>query len=254
MKSLLAIDIGNTQAVLGLFENHVLQGTWRFPTQSLKVGDADFQALLKSMPHLHGVIISSVVPSVTQALVQTLEALSIPVKVIDYTWPFSFLIKAESPATIGIDRLVNAEAAIRDYGFPCIVVDSGTATTICAISKNDQGQAEFLGGAIMPGLRLSMEALAQNTAQLFKVNLTPPTHAIGKNTEEALRSGLLLGHAAMIDGMIRRFQTELGEALPVIATGGTSRLLKDLLKVPSHFDLNLTLRGISYLYDSILIR
>ncbi len=207
------------------------------------------------MAGVQAIVVASVVPSLTQTIREGAGDLlpqGIPIHVIDPSWPFSYSNQTDSPQQVGTDRLVNAEAAIRDYGFPCIVIDSGTATTLCGISKTSAGKAEFLGGAIIPGLKLSMEALAQNTAQLFKVELTPPPFAIGRNTEDALRSGLLFGYASMIDGMVRRFKEELGVAkLPVIATGGVSHLLKGLLREQTHFDFSLTLRGISYLYDNI---
>jgi len=255
---LLTVDIGNSHTVLGYFEGNSgedfeiskLIETRRFVTQSI---GAEIRSEFSTTDKIESVVISSVVPSVTQAIfgafTGTLNRRDTPVQVIDHQWPFSFQIRTDSPDKTGIDRLVNAEAAIRDYGSPCIIVDAGTATTVCAVS----GKPEFLGGAIIPGLKISMEALSQNTAQLFDIELTPPSRAIGRNTTEALQSGLVLGYASMIDGMVRRFKSELGVfELPVIATGGLSTLFKGTSKELTHFDSDLTLRGIAYLFEKKL--
>jgi type III pantothenate kinase len=254
---LLAIDIGNTHTVIGYFLDDELTQQWRVSTHPLCTAD-EFKHKLDGILNSGGIQLSSidtiVASSVVPRFVKMLETVFKLKKlyVIDYRSPFSFQLKVDSPQEVGTDRLVNAEAAIRDYGFPCIVVDSGTATTICAISKNSNGQAAYLGGAIIPGMELSMQALAEKAAKLFTIELTPPKNPIGSSTQEAFKSGLLLGYASMIDGMVNRFKKELGVSqLPVIATGGISYLLKDLTQELTHFDADLTLKGIAYIYDSI---
>ena len=250
---LLAIDVGNTHTVLGCFWDKTLKKTWRLSTHPICTAD-EFRAKLSVLSKLEGieleafegVVVSSVVPPFTAMLRSAFKTSTL--HVIDHRTPFSFRIKAEPANGVGSDRLVNAEAVIREYGAPAIIVDSGTATTICAVSR----AGEYLGGAIMPGIELSIEALAKNTAKLFAVELVPPQKAIGTNTSEALRSGLLFGYASMIDGMVDKFKSELGEPdIKVVATGGISALLKGLTKNITHFDTDLTLKGIAQLYDSI---
>jgi type III pantothenate kinase len=253
---LLAIDTGNTHTVLGCFEGAKLRKTWRVSTHPICTAD-EFTAKLSVLCSLEGldprgfesIVVSSVVPSFTAMLRYAFAGRAL--HVIDHKTPYSFTIKAEPPQSVGADRLVNAEAVVREYGAPAIIVDSGTATTICAVTRD----RAYLGGAIMPGIELSIEALAKNTAKLFAVELVPPAKAIGSNTQEALRSGILLGYASMVDGMVRRFKQELGEPdAKVIATGGISQLLKGLTTELTHFDSELTLKGIAHLHDAIRTR
>ena len=164
--------------------------------------------------------------------------------------PFSYEVRASH---VGMDRLVNAEAAIREYGTPCLVLDMGTCTTLCAISRAQGSKAVFLGGAIFPGIEMGLQGLATRAAQLSSIELTPPAKVIGENTQEALRSGILLGYASMLEGMVKRFKTEMAEGaeIPVIATGGAAHLLKGLTDVWTVLDLNLTLKGIAQLYETL---
>ncbi|MEW6056076.1 MAG: type III pantothenate kinase [Bdellovibrionota bacterium] len=263
---LLAIDVGNTHTVLGCFwsagqrdpkgPSLSLKKTWRLSTHPICTAD-EFRTKLYTLLKLEGLdikafsatVVSSVVPSFTAMLRNAFRDQAI--SFLDHTSPFSFRIKADPPGQVGADRLVNSEAAIRIYGAPAIIIDSGTATTLCAISA----EQEYLGGAIMPGIELSIETLAKNTAKLFAVELVPPERAIGGSTQEALRSGILLGYASMIDGMVERFKKELKPLEPmVVATGGISQLLKGLTTQINHFDADLTLKGIAFLYDSIRSR
>jgi type III pantothenate kinase len=267
---LLAIDVGNTNSVIGVFEGQQLRKIWRVSTHPAGTSD-EFRAKLRSLFAMDGiresdiasVVVSSVVPPYTGMLRTAFKGSDL--HVIDSSWPFSFTIGASPATQVGADRLVNAEAVVRDFGAPAIVVDSGTATTVCAIALQD-GRPCYLGGAIMPGIELSMEALAKNTAKLFAVELVAPARAIGTNTSEALRSGVLYGYAAMIDGMVRRFRAELEElatpagssaegAAPakirVVATGGVSLLLQGIASELTDIDPDLTLKGIAYLHESL---
>jgi type III pantothenate kinase len=255
---LLSIDVGNTNTVLGLFRKGqpIAKGpfkTWRASTHPSGTAD-EFRAKLHVFLSLDGlklseisaVAVSSVVPPFTGMLRGVFG--ETPLHLIDSHSPFSFANKASPPTQVGADRLVNAEAVVREYGAPAIVVDSGTATTVCAITRD----RDYRGGAIMPGIELSIQSLAKNTAKLFSVELTAPTHVIGSNTTDALRSGILLGYASMIDGMVKRFKAELEEPhAKVVATGGVSALLKDLAVEITDFDPNLTMKGIAYVHEQL---
>jgi type III pantothenate kinase len=268
LKLLLALDVGNTHCVVGFFEENELKHTWRISTHPQGTDDEflfKLEMMLQSsgirLAQLEAIVVSSVVPAYTRMLQSAFRSRKL--FIIDSTWPFSFDIKPHPATQVGMDRLVNAEAVVRDYGFPSIIVDSGTATTMCAISKGAKDQPEYLGGAILAGIELSMHALAKNAAQLFTIELVPPQRAIGTNTQEALKSGILLGYASMIDGMVKRFKNEISNSslkagtthtvpvIPVIATGGVSHLMKGIATELTHFDADLTLKGIAYLYDAV---
>jgi len=252
---LLALDVGNTNILAGLYEpGGTLTQTWRLSTQPVGTSD-EFRVKISALAQLAGlhferlkaVAVSSVVPQTAGMLRGAFSDKDF--YVIDHSWKYSFSIQASPVEQIGTDRLVNAEAVLREYGAPAVIVDSGTATTICAISP----QKQYLGGAIMPGIELSIETLARRTARLFSIELVVPERAIGTNTEEALQSGILLGYASMIDGMVLRFKRELenlgAKNIPVIATGGVSVLLRGVAKELTHFESDLTLKGIRYLYE-----
>ncbi len=252
---ILAIDVGNTNIVVGCRQPLL---SWRLSTHPIRTADefrAELRALLEaegiSFKKLEAVVVSSVVPQATAMIRASFSRSAASLHVIDHSWPFSFTIKTKNPEQIGADRLVNAEAVMREFGAPAIIVDSGTATTLCAVSA----KKEYWGGAIMPGIELSIETLARRAAKLFTIELTPPSRAIGETTDEALRSGILFGYASMIDGMVRRFKQELGEpSARVIATGGVSTLLKGISSELTDLDPDLTLKGIFHLYESIRAR
>jgi len=244
---LLLCDVGNTHMVWGVVDDSFsLIHQWRMSTHPIKTPD-EIQLQLKNFlldkkiawSSVHQAVISSVVPTVSAVLQQVFSQKTF--LKINHDWPFSFKIKPNPPQQVGADRLVNAEAVVQEYKAPAIIVDSGTATTICAVSK----QSEYLGGAILPGIELSMQALAQRTAKLFPIDLNQiPEKAIGSNTNDALRSGILFGYASMVDAMIEKFKLEMKEpnAL-VIATGGVSQYLKNLCENIDICDSDLTLKG-----------
>jgi type III pantothenate kinase len=199
------------------------------------------------------VIASSVVPAVTQMLRYAFSTSSPRLHVVDSHSPFHFKIAASPANQVGADRLVNAEAVVVEYGAPAIIIDSGTATTICAVAL-EGGVAGYLGGAILPGMEMGLEALSRKAAQLYSVELVAPPSVIGGNTQDALRSGILIGYACMLDGMILKFKKELRASsadIKVIATGGVSERLKGLMNEITHYDADLTLKGLVGIYESV---
>ena len=249
----LAIDVGNTDIVLGVHNEDRYLFSWRTTAHAVGTPD-DFRqkvdGFLKSenirLSDIETVLYSSVVPRVDDAAKDVFKDHRF--RMVDHLFPFSFKIRANPAEQVGADRLVNAEAAVREHGAPVIVVDSGTATTLCAISES----REYLGGAIMPGMKSSMDSLTEKASKLSSVQLTPPKNAIGTNTNDALQSGIILGYAEMIDGMIRRFKKELNQlSATVVATGGVARTLKEVSLEIDVFDTELTLKGLAYLYDAI---
>jgi type III pantothenate kinase len=257
----LGIDAGNTNLVLGVFSDQSPRPlrTFRLSTNPIGTPDELRMRIRGVLSLTEGtrlddhtpIVLASVVPAFTRVARHAYPEL----KVIDSSWGFSFRIQTENPAQTGIDRLVNAEAVVRQYGpEPALIVDSGTTTTICALGQ----EGAFLGGAILPGLKSCRDVLPAKAAQLFTVDLIPPAQAIGRGTDSALRSGVMLGYASMIEGMIERFKRELaatGALRPrVVVTGGTSRMLRELcpsLASPeAELDPDLTLKGIAYLYES----
>lgn len=154
-------------------------------------------------------------------------------------------IHMDNPRQVGSDLIVDAVAGIAEYGAPLIVIDMGTATTMSVVDKNKN----YIGGVIMPGLRLSVEALASGAAQLFNVGLEAPKQVIGKNTSDCMKSGIVMGNAACIDGMIDRFEEELGYPVKVVATGGMSKVVIPLCKHDIVVDDSLLLKGLNVIYQ-----
>lgn len=268
----LALDVGNTNIVMGVLVEdpsttaRILK-SWRMRSQPLPTSDELLSQidlfLTKSDFHFQdfkAILVSSVVPALSEIIRKAFsefgERGGIPLHFIDSSSPFSFEIAAYPKEQVGADRLVNAEAVVREYGAPAIIVDSGTATTLCAVSVDRQGGIFYQGGAIMPGLELSIEMLATRAAKLYAVALEAPAQAIGGNTTTALQSGILLGYASMIDGMIERFIEELrakdpSQRIRIIGTGGVSQRLAKLTKRIEVFDTDLTLKGIYGVYQSL---
>jgi type III pantothenate kinase len=226
---LLAIDIGNTNLTLGLYQGQTLGPRWRLATIHDRMPDEyglQFLGLLNHAGYkpqaLSGVCIASVVPPVTGKVVQACqEYLERSPLVVDAGVKTGVHIRYENPRAVGADRIVDAAAVQRLYGAPACVVDFGTATTFDAIS--DEG--DYLGGAIAPGISIAAEALFLRTAKLPRVDLQRPPNAIGRNTVHAMQSGLLFGYVALVEGMVTRFRAELGARMKVIATGGLAEIV-----------------------------
>lgn len=246
---ILTIDVGNSHTVFGCFNKSALIATGRARTQlNAKAAFDQFLSINQLAPQqITHALLASVVPRKNEEFKVLFER--IPFHQISHLSPFSFSIRTLSPETIGIDRLVNAEASLQITTSGCILIDAGTATTVCAMNE----KKEFLGGAILPGLKTSLKALLTQTAQLPNIPLERPPHAIGRNTVQALQSGILLGHADAITGLLHRFHAEM--ALPsyptIVATGGLFPLIKPLLKSSVVFDPHLTLKGIYAVYESL---
>lgn len=250
---ILAVDVGNTQTVLGLFEGEELRSHWRVSTEASLTADEvgvrvggllGLESL--SWTDVAGVIVSSVVPALTDAY-ESLARQRIGVQplVVGPGLKTGMPIRYENPHEVGADRIVNAVAAREEYGSPVIVVDFGTATTIDVVDED----GAYRGGAIAPGVETSAEALFSRAARLSKVDLDPPDRAIGRNTREALQAGVLLGEAAMVDGLVRRVRAEIeAPEAPVVSTGGLAERMSPLCDTVDHVEPDLTLHGLMLVY------
>jgi type III pantothenate kinase len=250
---LLAVDVGNTQTVLGLFEGEVLEGHWRISTHaSLTIDELRLQVsgLLgldgREFNEITQVVLSSVVPRLTLAWEDVAaDACGCPVLVVGPGIKTGMPIRYDNPHEVGADRIVNGVAALAAYGGPVIIVDFGTATTIDVVSED----GAYIGGVIAPGVETSAEALFSKAARLSKVDLEPPAKTIGTNTRESVQAGLLLGEAAMVDGLVRRVFLEIGREAPVVATGGLAPRMAPLCETVVHVDVDLTLTGLRIIRD-----
>lgn len=249
---ILAIDIGNTNIVLGGLEGEKILFEARMATDLIKTSD-QYCAELKSMLALFevtpesvsGSIISSVVPPVLNSFKTAIRKLTGKAcLVVGPGIRTGLNIRMENPAEVGCDLIVAAVAAIAEYGAPLLLVDMGTATTITAVDET----GTFVGGCICPGVKISMEALTGRTAQLPGISLDEPQKAIGKNTRDCMRSGIMFGAAAMLDGLLDRMEAELGTPVKVVATGGIARFVIPLCRRELIYDRSLMLKGLGLLY------
>lgn len=249
---ILAIDIGNTNIVLGCLEDSKILFEARMATDLVKTSD-QYCAELKTMLSLfevetqkiEGCIISSVVPPVLNSFRTAIRKLTgkQPL-VVGPGIKTGLNIRMDNPTEVGADLIVAAVAAIEQYGKPLLLVDMGTATTITVV--DDKGS--FIGGCICPGLKISMEALTGRTAQLPGISLDAPQRAIGKNTRDCMRSGIMLGAAAMLDGLLDRMEVELGMEATIVATGGIAKFVLPLCRRKMVYDGSLMLKGLDLLY------
>jgi type III pantothenate kinase len=250
---LLAVDVGNTQTVLGLFDGEQLVEHWRVATEAERTGDelaALFADLLelrgRSFDDVSGVSLSSTVPLLVRAYQELAERhIDAPLLVLGPGARTGMPILYDDPREVGPDRIANAVAARERYGAPCIVVDFGTSTNFDAISA----EGEYVGGVLAPGVEISMEALFARAARLTKVDFVEPETVIGKTTVASLQSGLVYGFAGQVDGIVERMRTELGDTAPAIATGGLAELIAPHARTIEKVDPLLTLDGLRLVWD-----
>jgi len=233
---LLAIDIGNTNITLGLYEGEALEDAWRLATVHERMPDEYGLQILGLLDHagcsaerIEAVAMASVVPPLTRTFIEACRHyLSKEPFVVDAGVRTGLKIRYEDPKhALGADRVVDAVAVLQLYGGPACVVDFGTATTFDAIS----GEGEYLGGAIAPGIGIAADALFLRTAKLPRVELARPPSPIGRNTVYAIQSGLLYGYVGLVEGMVARFRRELGKSMKVIGTGGLAPLIAEETEV-----------------------
>ena len=248
---LLAIDVGNTNTVLGLFDGPELARSWRIKTDARATADElalTCRGLLDDQPTITGVALCSTVPSVLRELRDMLNRYyaEVPRIIVEPGIRTGVPILTDNPKEVGSDRIINTLAAFERHGGPCIVVDFGTSTNLDVVSA----RGEFLGGALAPGIEISLEALASRAAQLRKIELVAPRSVVGKNTVEALQSGALYGFAGQVDGLVDRIVAELGGSVTaVIATGGLAPLVIGETRTVTVHEPDLTLFGLRLVYE-----
>lgn len=250
---LLVIDIGNTNLTLGVFNNNELLYSWRLSTEITRTDD-EYGIFIKNLlteqniqNKVTNAVISSVVVQLTEKIQTALKKyIGIESLVITHKLKTNIILNTHEPQQIGADRIANACAAASLYKTPAIVVDFGTATSFDIVN----GQNEFIGGIITAGMKIQADALSSRTSKLPKLRIEAPKKAIGENTVEAMLSGIVIGHAAMIDGLISECEKELGEKATIIATGGYSSVISSYLNRKfDYINPDLTLIGAKIIYE-----
>jgi type III pantothenate kinase len=250
---LLCIDVGNTQMVIGLFDGHALADHWRIATVAERTSDELALMMAQFLgfhgfafdEHITGVAVCSGVPRVTGELREMVERyFGYPALVLEPGVRTGMPILYDNPKEVGPDRIANAVAAYELYGGPTIVVDFGTANTIEAISA----KGEYLGGAIFPGIEISMDALFGRAAALRRVELVPPKNVIGKSTVESIQSGAVYGFSGQVDALVDLFQRELGPCT-VISTGGVAEAIIPFSRTIEHHEPWLTIQGLRIVFE-----
>jgi type III pantothenate kinase len=245
---LLAVDVGNTNTVLGVFQDEGLVHAWRVRTDTHATADELallYRGLLEDTP-VDGLAVCSTVPAVLREIrrMATKAFPHVPSVVVEPGTRTGVPVLIDNPKEAGADRIMNALAAHHLYGGPAIVVDFGTSTNFDVVSA----RGEFLGGALAPGIEIALDALASQAAQLRNVELTPPRSVIGKSTVEALQSGMIYGVAGQVDGIVRRIVAELDTDVTVIATGGLASLVIAESDTIAHHEPDLTLIGLRLVF------
>ncbi len=247
---LLAIDVGNTNTVVGMFDGADLASSWRIKTDARTTADEmvlTYRGLFADQWSITGIALCSTVPAVLREMRLMLARYfgGVRTVIVEPGTRTGVPVLTDNPKEVGADRIVNTIAAHDQYGGPCIVVDFGTSTNLDVVSA----KGEFLGGALAPGIEISLDALAARAAQLRKVELVRPRSVVGKNTVEALQSGALYGFAGQVDGLVDRIEAEIGEVTAVVATGGLAPIVVPESRRITHHDPELTLTGLRLVYD-----
>ncbi len=253
MEMLFTIDVGNTNIVIGVFNDDVLVQHWRMQTDRHKTADEYGMTIRDLLEHagLHfdsfeAILISSVVPPI----MPTLESLCVryfhmkPL-VVGQGVKTGLVVDVDSPDEVGADRIVNAVAGIKEYGAPLILIDFGTATTFCAIDAS----STYVGGAISPGIAVATEALYKKAAKLPYIELALPDHVIGKNTIHSMQSGILYGYVGLVEGIVKRMSEQFPIRPRVVATGGLAPIIASETPVIDLVDPLLTLKGLQVIYQ-----
>lgn len=254
---LLVADVGNTNAMFGLYASDSAEpvATVRTATRHDRMPD-EWYAILEptlaaqgySLKHLTGFVLSSVVPPVTRWLsVLSRKRFGVEPIIVSSQLDLGLPIDADSPEEVGADRIVNSLAAVKKYGAPVIVVDFGTALNFDVVDA----RGHYLGGALAPGLVIALDAMTSRAARLFSVDLVPPPQAIGTNTVHAIQSGLVLGYISLVEGMITRLSAEIKGKPKVIVTGGYAELFAQNSAVIDAYDPNLTIDGLKIVWDRV---
>ncbi|MGG4266022.1 type III pantothenate kinase [Peribacillus simplex] len=246
------LDVGNTNTVLGVYDEDILKYHWRIETSRHKTED-EYGMVIKSLlqheglsfDQFDGIIISSVVPPIMFALERMCKKyFGIKPLIVGPGIKTGLNIKYENPREVGADRIVNAVAGIQEYGSPLIIVDFGTATTYCYINEDKQ----YMGGAIAPGINISTEALYSKAAKLPRIEISRPEGIIGKNTVSAMQAGILFGYVGQVEGIVNRIKAQSNLEPTVIATGGLATLIANESTVIDVVEPFLTLKGLQLIY------
>lgn len=250
---ILAVDMGNTNIVIGCIDDKKIYFVERMATDVSKT-DLEYAVSIKTLLELYkvkvseikGIVISSVVPPLSKVLKCACEkVIRKPVMIVGPGVKTGLNILMDNPAQVGSDLIVSAVAGIREYGAPLIILDLGTATTIVVVDK----KGNYTGGAILPGMGTSLNGLVSNASQLFNISMDAPKRTIGKNTIECMKSGVVLGHASCIDGMIERMWDELGYETKVVATGGLAETVVTECRHDIIIDDALLLKGLYIVFE-----
>lgn len=249
---ILAVDIGNSNIVLGGIQGDNIAFEARLRTEPTKTSDEyciDVKIILDvygfKREDVEGAIISSVVPQVLNSIKTAIKKLTGKTAlVVGPGLKTGLNIRVENPSQTGADLVVGSVAALREHKPPLIVVDMGTATTISVL--DDSGA--LIGGCICPGVKISLDALTERTALLPGLQLDQPRKAIGRNTIDCMRSGIMMGNACMLDGMVQRMEEELGQKATVVITGGIAKFVAPMCRTPMVYDKDLLLKGLAFLY------
>jgi type III pantothenate kinase len=250
---LLVIDLGNTTLSLGMFEDNILKHEFRLSTDRQRTEDEfglQFLGLMDTCEckpdGLEGIVLSSVVPQLTEWVSKACQDyLHKDPLLVTSSLNLNIKVLYDNPTNVGADRIADAVAVQSKYGGPACVIDFGTATTFNALTQS----GEYLGGAILPGLGTAAEALVAKAAKLSPVELVPPPSVIGRNTVHAMQAGLIFGYVSLVEGMAKRFKSELGEKMRVVATGGYVQRIANLTSVINNVDPWLTLEGLKIIWE-----